>query len=68
MIALAPTWIEACFVLFPVCLKLWTVHASDSILFSMLEIPSKFLICSIESSYDTIPANPNFLLPQSVIC
>jgi len=35
-ITLAPGRIEACFVLFPVRLAVWTFHASDSILFLIL--------------------------------
>ena len=35
-ITLAPRWIEACFVLFPVCLASWTVHNAYSIMFSLL--------------------------------
>ena len=35
-IALAPRRIEACFVLLPVRLALWTVHNAYSILFSFL--------------------------------
>ena len=38
-IALAPRWIEACFVLFPVRSTLWTFHTSYSILFPILGTP-----------------------------
>lgn len=46
-IALAPRWIEARFVLFPVRLAFWTVHASYSILSPILGTLKKRLLRSI---------------------
>jgi hypothetical protein len=38
-ISLAPRWMKACFVLFPIRSAFWTLHVSHSILFLILGTP-----------------------------